>query len=506
MKHFFFFFFICCQTITISAQEYAGALDFTFSDDGFDTQNFSENESITGIIQLSDTKIIATGYSRINDTLQGFIEKYNTDGTLDVTFGDDGIQIIKFEHFLLNPSDVAITTDDKIVVIGYISNSGIEDGFIARFLSDGRPDSSFNDDGWLIVNIGEPYERLNDVEIQPDGKIITVGIADIVANNYTFVVRANEDGFLDNTFGDEGVYIATIEGTFGNSVDLLSDGKIIVGGKIFSSWDYNAMCFRLTEDGILDLTFSDEGYFIIDMEYDDESCEKIIGLPSGNIILCTYTAFEGTSRTMLFGVTSSGLLNNSFGSFGSATVDSIKCVDMTVDPDGNYIIAGNLGLFSYDNFRIAKISSAGIVDETFGNNGLLSTHFDDNSWVNCIAIQSDGKILLGGYIGEFYHDCAISRHLAEDVVGVNSIIIENNIEVFPNPIVNYCTFTSSIVFDNFNLLDITGKIIAEIPFTVNINEFSSNYHLSIPEALQQGMYVLLAKNKNGVVATELVIK
>lgn len=487
----------------LCAQINAGALDFTFSNDGYDTQNFSSNEEITGLIQLSNSRILATGFTYLNDTMRGFIARYNSDGTLDATFGDSGFQIMDFGDFTLSPKDITITTSDKIVITGYVLESGINDGFIARFLPDGQPDNSFNEDGLLRVDVASVYELLNDIEIQPDGKLIAVGIADMEINTYTVVVRVTEDGLLDTTFANDGIYISTIADTYGNSLDLLADGKIIVGGRLYSGLDNKSMCFRLTADGILDLTFNDDGYFIVYFGDEDESCVKVIGLASGKIILCIYTVYEGAYHTKLLSVTDEGLIDNSFGYYGTASIDSIKCVDVAVDLNGDYIIAGNYSHFSTDNFRIAKISTAGIIDSTFGNDGLISTHFEASSWVNRIAIQNDGKFILGGLIGDFASDIAISRHLSEDAVGISDDQNNATISIFPNPVFNYCILSAPILFDKIYLFDLAGKLIATLPFTIAQDGLSFLYYLSIPEIISPNMYILSATNDKAIHSTVL---
>lgn len=77
------------------------------------------------------------------------------------------------------------------------------------------------------------------------------------------------------------------------------------------------MCFRLTADGILDLTFNDDGYFIVYFGDEDESCVKVIGLASNKIILCIYTVYEGAYQTKLLSVTDEGTIDNSFGYYGT---------------------------------------------------------------------------------------------------------------------------------------------------------------------------------------------
>lgn len=506
MKHISSGLFIVFCAFNTFAQTFAGELDITFSNDGFDTQDLSENEAITGIVQLSDDKIVATGYTYLNDTSYCFLAKYNSDGTLDAAFGTDGIQIVDFGAYYSAPYDIAVTPDEKIVIVGYIRESGIDDGFIARFLPDGTPDNDFSDDGLLRINTAEIYELLTGVTIQLDGKIVAVGISDIGFSSYTTVVRVTTNGNLDNTFATDGIYINTIEDTYAYSVAITSDDKIIIGGRMYNSPDNKPMCFRLTEDGILDLSFSDDGYFIIYYGGEDESCVKLFGTPSGKILMCNNTDYDGTFHTKLTEINSDGSLFTGFGYYSTTTIDSISTVDMSIDPYGNFIIVGNYSHFSSDNFRIAKIFPSGIIDSTFGNNGLIATHFESLSWVNCLAIQSDGKILLGGYMGDFNVDNAISRHVMQNLVNINQSAVETSLIVFPNPVVNYFTITSSLEFDNFSLLDITGKLIEEITFTATANELSSTYRLTIPEVIQPGMYVLSAKNKNGIFATKLMIE
>lgn len=214
-----------------------------------------------------DGKIIVAG-THIGDDPHGFVlARYTSDGKLDPSFGSGGLALTApfrrpagepeyrgpaGEAEFVNPVSVAIRPDGKIVVVGK-SESGIA---LARFGADGRLDPSFgrggttNDDPHRRFH--EPYYGVYAAALQPDGKIVSVGVSGVPPSDWktNFVLaRHHEDGELDTSFGDGGSLLASLGPlSYATAVAIQRDGKIVAAGK----GELPVALARFMRDGRLD--------------------------------------------------------------------------------------------------------------------------------------------------------------------------------------------------------------------------------------------------------------
>ena len=165
------------------------------------------------------------------------IAKKHADGSTDLSYGDNGFS----SSVPVYASHAAMQSDGKILVVGYTLNSELyynqTDFAIARFNTDGSLDNSFGQNGLQVTGL-LVRDVANSVAIQSDGKIVVGGYTDQFAGYHsrTFLalVRYNTDGSLDNTFDGDG----TLTTTFGEyrsratSIAVQSDGKILIGGHL----------------------------------------------------------------------------------------------------------------------------------------------------------------------------------------------------------------------------------------------------------------------------------
>lgn len=132
---------------------------------------------------------------------------------------------------------VAIQNDGKIVLAGQAVDSSNHVFAVVRFNTDGSLDTTFSNDGIVTTYLGSYLSWAYAIAIQSDGKIVVAGEYDggNISNLDFAIVRYNSDGSLDNTFDNDGIVITDV--TSGNVVDNLhavaiqSDGKIVVTGE-----------------------------------------------------------------------------------------------------------------------------------------------------------------------------------------------------------------------------------------------------------------------------------
>ncbi len=228
-----------------------GTLDSTFDFDGIvvhgNAAGGNGDDKGFSITLDSQGRILVAGYSEGSGTgLDMVIWKYNSDGTLDTSFGNNGLVVYNSSG---GASDVgfSITVDsqDKILVAGYSYNNshGNNDLVIWKYNSDGTPDTNFGTNGIVTYDNaaggnGNDYGR--SIVIDSQGRILVTGFSQNTNTDYDMVIwRFLSDGSLDTNFGNNGVVVhaSTAGGNLhdrGYSITLDSDGKILVTGDSFN--------------------------------------------------------------------------------------------------------------------------------------------------------------------------------------------------------------------------------------------------------------------------------
>ncbi|MCW8804845.1 MAG: T9SS type A sorting domain-containing protein, partial [Ignavibacteriaceae bacterium] len=341
-----------------------GSLDLSFSGDGKLTIPLTGDPENGEKVLLQGDKIIIAGYSEEAYYPKNFVMyRFNSDGSADVSFGNGGRVETEFSgNNLEDAVYTAVIAGDKIILAGETYESAVNSNFaLARYNFDGSLDNTFGNGGRVFTDFATlQFDRIYDLAIQSDGKIIAVGES---APEYPFpwnwaIARYNVDGTLDNTFGTNGKVIQYWAGLYDglDAIALLPDGKFLVAG---TAEEITRVVARYNVDGALDDTFGDAG------------------------------------KTQIPGVNPSIIVY------------------------GNKIFAATslYGMNAFD-FIISRLNYDGGLDNTFGNGGSLSTTISaDDDAARDINIQFDGKILLAGNSG-FPGDYAAVRYL-NDPLQVN---------------------------------------------------------------------------------------
>ncbi|WNL47547.1 hypothetical protein RKE25_07905 [Dyella sp. BiH032] len=327
-----------------------GALDTSFNGTGKVTTAPSGSCSgqARALALQSDGKIVAAGTSCPNfNSIRNFtVYRYNTDGSLDTTFGSSGKVTINFYAGASEAYAVAVQ-GSSIWVAGY-AGSGFA---LARLTSSGALDYSFGSGtGMVTTPVGTNTAFANSLAIQADGKPVLAGYASSDGTVFA-LTRYSTSGALDTTFGSGGKVLTHVAGTLsGNgalamSVAIQSDGKIVAGGyaKSTASGYYQLAVARYTSAGVLDSTF---------------------GAGTGSVLTA---------------VGSSDAIGN----------------DVAIDANGGIIIGGYSTTGSYRQLTLNRYDASGNQDYSFGP--VTTTVGSANAAILGIALQSDGKIVAAGY-------------------------------------------------------------------------------------------------------------
>ncbi len=198
-----------------------GSLDPRFGDGGVVTTNFPEGPAvITDLALERDGGIVAAGL------VEGFvaIARYRSNGTLDASFGRDGLVAARSRSSQTGAEGVTLDDRGRILVAGSASDRS---WLLARFSAGGRLDRGFGADGWATVNFGFGEEGARDLALTPSGRIVVAGTGD----GRFALARFRRDGTLDPQFGDGGTVV--VPGSFrgaATAVSLLRDGDVLAAG------------------------------------------------------------------------------------------------------------------------------------------------------------------------------------------------------------------------------------------------------------------------------------
>jgi uncharacterized delta-60 repeat protein len=360
-------------------------LDSNFGAGGKVTTDLGSSDGAQKIVIQPDGKTIAAGYSNGNFA----ITRYNTNGTLDTTFGSGGKVITDFGSYE-SANSLALQSDGRIIVVG--SSNG--DFAVARYFSNGVLDATFGSGGKVVTDLGG-YETASDVAIQTDGKIVVAGWS----NSDFALARYNADGSLDSGFGTGGKVVTDLGTMQDNAyaLALQSDGKIVVTGW---TYPYDFAIVRYNTNGSLDTSFGTNGKTVVDLGSDVDFAESVAIQPDGKILIGG-TFFDGGG----FGIirlNSNGTLDTNFGANGKVITSfggDDSGYSLILLPDGKFLEVGNTSTSStgYD-FSIARYNSNGSLDTTFDNDGKLSINFNgtSNDFAHSVAVQPDGSIVIAG--------------------------------------------------------------------------------------------------------------
>jgi len=228
---------ILTYTIAFAA---SGDLDPTFSGDGKVTTNIGGalvNDAAWGLAVQSDGKIVTVGdhYNAAGDKSDFTVVRYKPDGALDTTFSEDGKLTTNF-RVQDQAHDVALQPDGKIVVAGQACAANyVCDLAVARYNPDGSLDTTFSGDGKVTKDFGGGDNgSLGGLAIQSDGKIIIAGYMHN-GSSYDFAIyRFNENGTLDTTFSRDGmvnISFGSGRNDFARDIAIASGGKLVVVGE-----------------------------------------------------------------------------------------------------------------------------------------------------------------------------------------------------------------------------------------------------------------------------------
>lgn len=337
---------------------------------------------------------------------------------LDPVFGIGGLVTTDFSSAMDEAYAVAIQTDGKIVVAGSTKSLSNSDFAVARYLDSGELDPSFGTGGKKTINIGSS-DFANAIAIQTDGKIVVGGVifSGFSSSNFA-LARLEPNGNLDPSFDGDGIVVTHI----GDSEEITAltiqpDGKIVAAG--YTGDDFAVL--RYHASGSLDGSFSGDGVAITSFGAGSENVAYAVAVQAdGKIVAAGYSDAASSQDFAIARYNPDGSLDATFSGDGRLTTDFLTLSSdfaraIAIQADGKLLVAGYAEKTGAD-FALARYTTDGSLDSTFSGDGRLTTDFGGGAdYAFAVQIALNGKIVLAGFSeqGDTLEDFALARYLAD---------------------------------------------------------------------------------------------
>lgn len=388
----------------------AGTLDPAFGSGGKVSTDFNQtpDQGYSMAIQ-SDGKIVVAGQHNtqtIGGEVHFALARYNANGTLDTSFGTGG----KVTTHLGGISQgtafaVAIQSDGKIVAAGRINTGAGENFALVRYNPNGSLDTSFGSGGIVTTNAGGSQSWAYAVAVLADGKVVAAGFSNALPGR-SVLIRNNADGSLDSGFGTGGIALGTAGGGTLRSVVIQPDGKIVAAGwaDVGAAGAADILVARYNADGSPDPLFGTGGYVQTGVGSLHDQAYSVALQPDGRIVVAGFIVpSAGAWNSALVRYNSDGTLDSAFGTDGKVVTsvglgnDGFRSV--ALQSDGKLVAGGyrvtpmpnNVNLWETS---IVRYDANGSLDGSFGSGGIAATSTGNNdSGAFGLGIAADGRII-----------------------------------------------------------------------------------------------------------------
>lgn len=506
-------FIIVCNSVLLFCQ--AGILDNNFNGDGLVVTSSGNgmNDNGRAVLVQDDGKIIVAGLSY---PFIGMI-RYNIDGSLDNTFGTGGIVLTPNGNDGIHALGASLQNDGKIIIGGYASGQAYTDFAVVRYNTDGSLDDSFGIDGIAIIDLGGTDIGMS-IGVQSDGKIIVGGTSYIP---FAFaLIRIKTDGILDDSFGEGGIVMTYIDGYVNeiNSLTIRPDDKIVAAGySSYNGWDHpDFAILRYNSDGSLDETFNSSGIVITDFNNDSYDIAKSVGVQAdGKIVAAGYSKSNSDEDIALARYNIDGSLDLTFNQTGLITTDLGSFWDegwaMVIQPDEKIVVAGFADSQTDVDYVLVRYNTDGSIDDSFGQNGIVWTDFgvgDDKS--KAVCLDHEGRIIAAGYTGNLpsiEYSYSAARYINDLSIGIIDFDHKSILAlVYPNPISVNATLEYELKSDetiSVSLYDCSGICVQHFIKDQFRAQGSYKEILNMSNSIPGGNYILVIDNGENLVSIKI---
>jgi uncharacterized delta-60 repeat protein len=335
-----------------------GALDPTFGVNGLASHNVGLT-STAGVVVQSDGKSVIAGTAGTSPSQQFGVTRYNADGSLDTSFGTNGVVTSSFGGSDVASAVAYLPATGDILVAGTDTTASGSRFVLAEYTPAGVLDTTFNGTGFVLTSFSTTpgtmsHDTAKALAVASNGSTICVaGSSDAAGKGLDFAVASyNADGSANTRFGGSGMVTLDFAGGDDsiNAIALQTNGDLVAAGSTTnpSNGIASIALARFLPTGAVDTRFGSKG--------------KVVASGRGVADIASSVAIDRTGKIVIGGLSATGSASD-----GSLSSD----------------------------FVVARYTSAGLLDRTF-NGGTVITSFGQPSAVTQVLIQGDGKIVASG--------------------------------------------------------------------------------------------------------------
>ncbi|MFN8393154.1 MAG: T9SS type A sorting domain-containing protein [Bacteroidia bacterium] len=500
-----------------AAAQSPGDLDPAFSGNGYVTLNGptpGDYISLTNVDAMADGRIVAAGRISYSFTGPYFIAaRYLDNGDLDTSFAQTGTVILTDHELTGDESGMDLQADGKVLLAGAINYQNVTLNAIYRLNVDGSLDSTFGVNGLVLDSLTTESHHFFSVHAESSGRILVTSSGD----DGVSVTAFQSDGQRDLSYGsgDGRVHAAfpssqqpLLLNTF-----LQADGKMLTLSYADSITRYVT---RVTAQGVVDSTFDGDGIQLLTYQALGASPEDITANTAGDIFLSAYFDQGNFEIVAVFKFTPSGVRDSSFGNNGVARMGepNTDCYPygIMIAPDGRILLTGEVYTNSgAQGIFVGRMMPNGQADSSFSSTGMSTPYLNANYHTAAnIALQPDGKILsVGTYIdlqGEWTG--VVCRFIYGTLLGTEApgFPISDG-TVFPNPSNGDISLKLRSEFEtslDVTVMDLTGRVVAQPYVNHPLPSGLSEFRMDLQD-IPSGAYLLLTKAGSAVQSHRIVI-
>lgn len=518
---------LCLLVAPLALHAQSGALDPTFNGTGYVIQPVNGRDGTQKILVQDDQKILVIGMSwDATFTARAYVFRYMPDGTPDTEFATNGVFTFELDNEALFYS-AKITSAGKILLAGATTDYQTYRMLLVQLNMDGTLDDTFGTDGVatpVVSLVGLNAEDMAyDVTEDAQGNILICGSS--YDENYVrrpVVVRLTSAGSIDTTFGIDGVAtipVMVVGASAFRGIQVQPDGKIVACGEFGETelW-YTLLLVRFDEDGFLDETFSNDGIIrhnygsVDDTSYDLQLTSDGSILVAGKTVTVTYNY-----SALLTKFTPDGEVDDSFGVLGAVEEDLGQfdyAWNVAVQEDGRIIMSGTAGNGPPNDFDMVvwKYMPDGTRDNGYGDNGMtLHVIPGYSTMIYAMDVQADGKILIGGQarVVAVNDNSFFIARLENDITSsITDASVRGGAQTFPNPALAgtevIVTIPEDIAGARADLYNADGRLVHSYQVR-QLQRDARNFSFPLPASLSPGIYQLAVQQQAGSRFTSTIL-
>lgn len=427
------------------------------------------------VIPLEDTTLLVCGTTNRNNKPSSFIARLNENGTPDLTFGQSNGNTF-FNLFNETYTYGMVLADDGSVYLAglaYVTTSQ-SSAVLVHVLPNGQPDPAFGTSGQVTYALGTVGTEVQDIAIQPDGKLVLAGRTGFGSTSNSLLLRFDPDGTLDSTFSGDGVLPISIYSTADQLFDVavLDDGSIVAAGVVTIGSTERTLVVKCDANGALDTAFGTAGTGAV-VPALGFTVHKARGIEADGQRFYITGEDQSTNNdynAYVARMNDDGSIDNSFGTAGVFMLDQGTYdtgTDLSVQNDGKVLFcgaSGGLGFAGNKDHLVMRLTESGAADATFGTNGLTITAVGGNlEEARSVAVQPDGKVVSAGVVMATNNDVSVLRYLNDITTGTTSTPIHDGLSVIPVPADDMMQLKlSGNGPAEITLLDLQGRVVATV--------------------------------------------